>query len=232
MARNQQREIGRLPAYLSYSSWLKLLEGLEKYLPPRFDGSYWDGLKFSGTTRFTARSTFIFLGLMDSNGKPTDKLQQLVDSTGDERRIQLKGIIEQAYRPVIGDLDLDRATAGQLEELFRSAGAKGNVGEKSISFFLALAKDAGIALSPPLEAKTRGRRMPRTTVTRARHKRRKDEKTEEQQQPPSGLVGGISWTGLLEELLLEEFPGFDASWSDDTKIKWLFRELKKKARSD
>lgn len=231
MVRNQQPEIGRVPAYLSYASWLKLLEALETYLPPRFDGSYWDGLKFSGTTRYTARSTLIFLGLMDSDNKPTSKLQQLVESKGDERAVNLQGIIEQAYQPVIGDLGLEKATSGQLEELFRKAGAKGNVGDRSISFFLALAKDASLSLSPPLEAKTRALRIPRTAVTRARHKRVKRGKTE-QPLSPQGLTEGISWTGLLEELLLEDFPGFDSSWPDDTKIKWLFRELRKKVKSE
>lgn len=231
MVRKQRREVGRVPAYLSYSSWLKLLEGLEKYLPPRFDSSYWDGLKFSGSTRFTARSALVFLGLIDSDNKPTQELQALVDSKEDERRDHLKSIILQAYRHVIRDLNLERATTGQLEEFFRKAGAKGDVGEKSISFFLALSNDAGLRLSPPLEQKTRGSRVPRTTVTRVRRKRKKDEKTEEHQQMPQGLMGGISWTGLLEELLLEEFPDFDPSWSDDVKIKWLFRELKRKAKS-
>jgi len=231
MATYRKGRAGRIPAYLSYSSWLKLLEALEKYTPPRFDRSYWNGLKFSGSTAMTARSTLIFLELIGVDGIPTDELQPLVDSKGDERRIQLKTIMERAYTPIIGDLKLlERATPGQVEELFRNAGAKGEIGDRSIYFLLALAKDAGLTLSPLLEDKFRTRRTPKTTVTRTRGKRNKKEKAEE--QTSQEILHGISWISLLEELLLEEFPGFDSSWSDDVKIKWLFRELRRRTKSD
>jgi len=230
MAENPQKGLDRLPPYLTYSTWLKLLESLEKYLPPQFDKSYWDGLKFSGSTRTTAKGTLVFLRLIDSNSKPTDKLQQLIDSKENERRAELRIIIEELYKPIIGDLNLERATAGQLEQCFRDCGAKGNIGDKCISFFLAVAKDAGIRLSPPLEAKSRAGRAPKTVVTRERGKRPKVEMPEEPKLPEAPQsTKGVSWTELLEELLLEDFPDFDHSWSEDVKIKWLIRELMKRA---
>lgn len=230
MAENPQKGLDRLPPYLTYSTWLKLLESLGKYLPPQFDKSYWDGLKFSGSTRATAKGTLIFLRLIDSNSKPTDKLQRLIDSKENERRAELKTMIEEAYKLIIGDLNLERATAGQLEQCFRDCGAKGNIGDKCVSFFLAVAKDAGIRLSPPLEAKSRAGRAPKTVVTRKRGKRPKVEMPEEPELPEAPQsTKGVSWTELLEELLLEDFPDFDHSWSEDVKIKWLIRELMKRA---
>ncbi len=225
MAINREKGLEGLPPYLTYSTWLKLLESLEQYLPPQFDRSYWDGLKFSGSTRTTARRTFLFLRLIGPNNEPTDKLQPLIQSRADQRRAELRATVERAYEPVIGSLDLTRATVGQLEERFRAHGAKGQLGDKCISFFLALARDAGIPLSPPLEAKSRVGRSPKTVVRRERGKRPRPEMSSE---PPSAQR--VSWTELLEELLLRDFPDFDPGWPEDVKIKWFVRELMDKVQ--
>ncbi len=225
MATNRIRELGPLPPYLTYSTWLKLIENLDKYLPPQFDRSYWDSLKFSGSTRTTARATLSFLGLIGSNNEPTDKLQQFIDSRDDQRRTELKAIVGKAYEPIVRNLDLERATVGQLEECFRNRGAKGQLCDKCISLFLALARDAGISLSPPLEAKSRVGRGPKTVVSRERSKRPKWKIPEEM---PSAKR--VSWTELLEELLMRDFPDFDPGWPEDVKSKWLVRELMERAR--
>jgi hypothetical protein len=232
MAKNRGKKLDRLPPYLTYSTWLKLSEAVEEYLPPQFDKSYWDSLKFSGSTRTTVKGTLVFLELIDSDNKPTDRLQRLVDCKEIERRAELKTIIQEAYKPVLGELNLARATVGQLEQCFRDCGAKGNIGDKCVSFFLALAKDAGIALSPHLEAKSRLGRAPKTSITRERSKRPKAEMPQEPEPPEvPQSAKGVPWTELLEELLLQDFPDFDHSWSEDVKIKWLVRELIRRASS-
>ena len=230
MAKNRGKKLNRLPPYLTYSTWLKLLGSIEEYLPPQFDKSYWDGLKFSGSTRTTAKGTLVFLRLIDSDNKPTDKFQRLADCKENERRAELRTIIQEAYEPVLGNLNLERATAEKLEQCFRDCGAKGNIGDKCISFFLAVAKDAGIALSPPLEAKSRLGRAPKTAITRKRSKQPKAEIPQEPEPPEvPQSTKGVSWTELLEELLLQDFPGFDHGWSEAVKTKWLVRELIKRA---
>lgn len=145
----------RLPPYLTYSAWLRLLQALESYLPPRIDKSYFSDLKFSNSARLTARGTLLFLGLITVKEEPTDKLKQLLQASGDERKNVLRAVIEQSYRPVLRDLELERTTLGQLSDRFEESGAKRDIGRKCVSFFLALASDAGIPLSPPLAAKLR-----------------------------------------------------------------------------
>lgn len=214
----RKRPLGRLPPYLTYSTWRRLLEALAGHMPSRLDRSYFDELKFSGSTALTARGTLLFLGLIDASNKPSEELERLARSEGENRRALLREVIHQGYQPVLQGLDLERATTGQLQEHFRECGADGNIGRKCLSFLLALAKDAEIPLSPNLQGKSRVG-APRNLGPKARAPR-----VVREIAPPKQKTDEENWWGRL---LLEKFPGLDPSWPTEIKSKWFddFREI-------
>lgn len=210
----------RLPAYITYSAWLRLLQGLESYLPPRLDKSYFDSLKFSDSLRLTARGTLLFLGLLSSKEEPTDRLKQMVESRGEQRKRILKTVIEEAYRPVLRDLDLERATLGQLADRFKEAGAKGDIGRKCLSIFLMLASDAGISLSPSLSAKLRTggkaraigqHRAPRRAIKAAIKTGRDEDQPSEKELPGYDELRRMYILKLIQQVPMANTGGKDAS---------------------
>lgn len=214
----RKRLLDRLPPYLTYATWRRLLEALARHLPSRLDRSYFDELKFSGSTALTARGTLLFLGLIHPSNEHTEELRRLVQSEGEARRALLREIIRRGYQPVLEGLDLEHATSGQLQERFREVGADGDIGRKCLSFLLALAKDAEMPLSPNLLGKSRVG-APRRLGTRPRPPRGGREAA-----APRRDAGKEAWWGRL---LLEKFPAFDPGWPPELKARWFedFQEM-------
>jgi hypothetical protein len=90
-----------------------------------------------------------YLGFVSEAGRPTDSLKRLVAQEGTGWKVEMRKAMEESYGFVFGqDFDLGRATTHQAEELFQSTGASGETVRRSMSFFLAAAKDCGIRVSP------------------------------------------------------------------------------------
>ena len=207
---------GLLPPYVAYSTWQRMLEELRVNIPSRIDTSYFEHLKLSGSTRSMLKGALVFLGLITSDGTPAAELRQLVHSEGGERKAVLGQVVRQAYGPFFAELDLEHITMGQMREYLRSRGATGDIGRKCLSFFLSIAADAGMSLSPHLANAKRGRR-PKAAAAKI---------TRKQIPPAPPAKPPLVW----EELLLKKFPDFDPSWSDEAKQKWFddFAELVKR----
>jgi hypothetical protein len=208
----------RLPPYLSYRAWQKLLGELRANNPPsRFDSSYFDGLKITKSHRSMVRGALLFLDLMTSDGRPTSKLHQLVKSEGEVRKAVLADVVRSAYAPLFTDksMDVSRATRAQIKEYFDSQGASGDIGRKCLTFFCAVCKEANIALSPHL----------RKPVARDTKRQISGNGTVGQKSGrPVRTGGGSAW-----DKLLDKFPSFNPQWSDEVMIKWFdaFKYLKK-----
>jgi len=150
----------RLPPYVSYSTWQKLMAGFSTFLPDVIDGSYYRELRFSGSDTKKLRTALRFLGLVDGNSVPTEKLWSLVQAIHQEsdeiKSNVLRDILCDAYPPLfVNDFSLKTATVGGLSDHFDEMGARGDVQRQCISFFLHLAAEANIALSPHLAGKSR-----------------------------------------------------------------------------
>jgi hypothetical protein len=207
---------------------LNFIEGLQQTMPARIDRSYW-GDRLSGSTGTQLVSALRFLDLIDANGFPTLKLRQLVSSRGNPRTEIIKQIVHESYSFFfLGQVDPQAATYAQLEEAFHeNYQIASDVARKCIKFFIGLASDGGIRLSPFVTKKTRTAR-PVTSVKKQTRVLDKKQRTEIPQQPPL-IPGGIS----MDKLLIDKFPGFDPSWPDDVKLKWFmaFDELLKRTGS-
>ena len=213
---NKRIQSANLPPYVAYSTWRRLLDSLDSAVPAKFDRSLYDRLGFSGTQIFTLKAALYFFDLTNRDDTPTEKLHQLVKVKGDERKEILNKIVREAYLPLFNRLDVGNATSGQLSDYFESLYAKGDIRRKCGSFFLSIAAEAGIKLSPHFFKRAKsglGRKKEAAKIRAERH-----EKAD--YQLPAARK---SW----EELLLDKFPGLDPTWPEVIKKAWFedFKEL-------
>jgi hypothetical protein len=188
------------PPYLAYTTFKNFITGLNKngIVPSRIDKTLMLGQ--SGSTQSYLLASLRFFGLIDDNNTPADELQELAGSEGEERKKIWKRIFDKAYGPIIGDLDLPRATLGMLHEKFASQDLTGETVRKCHSFYGAAAEDAGIALPPQLKANTRGSGAPRKARKKSSGRPAADETPDEfGEDEPNG--GGES--SQLATLLLD-----------------------------
>ncbi len=215
----------RLPPYVSYRTFCNFVDGLRNGVPARIDRSYW-GDMFSGSSGNQLVTALRFLSLVDANGVPTGQLRQLVSAKGTQKTDLLKEITSKSFS-FLNSLDPQTATYAQLREAFHQTFELGSdVSRKCIKFFVALAGDAGIPLSPFVTKRFRSARNGTATkkVTRKTGTRivRKAIVPQNVQEIPER----IPW----DKLLLTKFPAFDPAWSDEVKLNWFkaFDELLKR----
>jgi len=217
-----------LPPYVSYRTFHNFVQQLqEQSMPSRIDRSYWGDL-LSGSNGTQLMAAMRFLKLIDANGKPMEYLKALASARGEQRTRHLNLIVSESYHFVFsGSLDLGSATYSQLEEVFQNTfQLTDDVCRKCVKFFIAIASDSGMVVSPHITKRTRTTRM----VTGTKLPLKKDgTRTNRNGQIPlfkDEIPNSTSWHSLL----LSKFPNFDPSWTDDLKLKWFaaFDELLKK----
>ena len=139
--------------YLPYTTFRNFLSSLKAgAIPLRIDKTLMVG--HSGSIQSWLISALKFFTLIDENSKPTDDLTLLVEGEGDAKKAAWKRVFERGYAPIIAELDLQRATLGQLNEQFGKDFSVETV-RKCQSFFAAAAEDAGIALADQLKPRAR-----------------------------------------------------------------------------
>jgi hypothetical protein len=215
-----------LPPYVSYRTFYNFLGRLEQSIPSRIDRSYWGDL-LSGSTGIQLISALRFMKLIDANGKPTEQLKSLVAAKGDSRTPLLRKVTNESYDFVRNSsLDLGSATYAELREVFHeNFRLADDVSRKCVKFFIAVAKDSGIALSPFI---TKGIRSMHTTNAAKIALKKTGTRNNKNTIIPQG-EDEIPNTSSYLHLLLSKFPNFDPNWSDEIKLKWFadFDELLK-----
>lgn len=207
-----------MPPYVAHRTFINFINGLTQGIPLRIDKSIMSTL--AGSTQGQLMSTLRYFDLTDSEGKPKDLLAKLVNSEGPERQKLFKEMVMRSYDFVFSsDLDLQKATTNQVEELFSAEGATGETRRKAFGFFLALTKDAGIQLSPHIKA-------PKSTSSGGR---RRAARTNALPDQASGATTHQEPTMGWSQLLLSKFPSFDPSWPDEVQKRWFdsFEKLMK-----
>jgi hypothetical protein len=217
-----------LPPYVSYRTFRNFVERLQQRLPSRIDRSYWGDL-LSGSTGTQLMAALRFLNLIDANGKPMEKLKPLVAAKGAQRNQLLQEILYEAFNFVLNSsLELESATYLQIDEAFHNTyHLTGDVSRKCVKFFIAMAIDAGLPISPFITKRTRTSHSIPGHKSTAKKVGIKAERNLEIPQMLDEIPINHSWN----DLLLAKFPNFDPSWNDDLKIKWFaaFDELLKRS---
>ncbi len=216
-----------LPPYVSYRTFYNFVERLQQHMPSRIDRSYWGEL-LSGSNGTQLMAALRFLYLIDINGKPMEMLKRLVEARAEQRANVLRDIADDAYGFVLtSSLDLGSATYAQLVEVFHSTfQLTDDVSRKCVKFFIGMANDAGLTVSPFITKKTRSGTGTKTGSKRTPLRTNKNSLVPQEKDE---IPNTSSWQGML----LSKFPNFDPAWPDDIKLKWFsaFDELLKKGLS-
>ncbi len=216
MVRDSSRK--RLPPYVSYRTFLNFIDGLQQGIPSRIDRSYWSD-RLSGSTGTQLMSAMRFLGLIDTNDRPTSQLRQLVSAEGTQKTEVLRQITSGVFGFLVqGSFDSQTATYAQLEENFHNTfELTDSVCRKCVKFFVALASDAEMPLSPHVLKRVRS--VHANAGIRPAIKRKVPKGKRNYQVPKS--LEEIPTEVPLDKMLLAKFPTFDPSWSDEVKLGWL-----------
>ncbi|MBI2869085.1 MAG: DUF5343 domain-containing protein [Chloroflexi bacterium] len=207
----------RLPPYVSYRTFRNFLEGLQQQgIPARIDRSYW-GERLSGSTGSQLLAALRFLNLADTGGVPSSRLKQLTAARGSQKTDILRQATSEAYAFVLqGTFDPNNATYSQLEQAFRdNYQLGGDVSRKCIKFFVSLATDAGIYLSPFVTKKSTGRTGSGTKKVNKKIPGRVEKNASSMPSIPED-ENRVS----LDKILITKFPAFDPAWSEEVKLKW------------
>ena len=208
----------RLPPYISYRTFLNFIDRLQQGIPSRIDRSYWSD-KLSGSTGTQLMSAMRFLGLIDASGKPTSQLRQLVSAKGAQRKEVLSQITSEGFGFLLqGSFDSQTSTYAQLEEVFHNTfELTDSVCRKCVKFFVALASDAEMPLSPFILKRVRSVRADTGTKLAIKRRGTKGKRNLIVPQNLEEIPAEVSW----DKMLLGKFPTFDPSWSDEVKLGWL-----------
>jgi hypothetical protein len=135
------------PPYTSYRTFKTFIEDLrEQGVPSRIDRSVLT--RFSGVVGTQLMHALRFLGLIEDDGRPAQRLNELVNAHGSERWAEkLLKLLRQEYAPMFA-IGLETATPSHFNEAFRKAfPAADAVVQKCVTFFLYAANDAGVTIS-------------------------------------------------------------------------------------
>jgi hypothetical protein len=141
---------------------------------------------------FSALSTGLkFLGLMDKDrGALTKQFRDLVEARkkGDtEYQSLLLTLIEEAYKPMLGNFDVEAGTLPDLEKKFRDAGMpQGQMTTKAVRFYIAALKDCGVPVSEHITKK-----RPRTKKAKDANAPKKTKKAKKDSDSTNGGGGVI-----------------------------------------
>ncbi len=222
----------RLPPYVSYRTFRNFIDGLQPGIPARIDRSYW-GDNLSGSTGTQLVAALRFLGLLDGDSLPTNRLKMLVFAKGNERSEVLRQISTEAFGFLTqSQFDFQTATYAQLVEVFsHTYQLTPDVCRKCTKFFIGLANDAGIPISQFILK--RSKTMHTGTGPKTVRTTRKVHKGTNRNSIVPETVELIPDRTSLDKILLTKFPAFDPAWSDEIKLKWFdgFDQLLKRSLS-
>lgn len=213
----EDRTRKRLPPYVSYRTFRNFIEGLQSGMPARIDRSYW-GDKCSGSNGTQAVSALFFMGLIDMTGVPNPQLKQLVSARGPVRAEILKQVSTARFSFLLqSSFDPTTATYAQLEEAFKNEyQIAGDVARKCTKFFIGLAGDAGIPLSPFIIRKSGTVHSGSGTKKSGKKSHGRTNRNLQIPEKMDEIPNIIS----MDKLLITKFPTFDPTWPDEVKLKW------------
>ncbi len=190
----------RTPPYTSYRTFKTFIEDLrDNGVPSRIDRSVLT--RFSGVVGSQLTHALRFLGLIEGQGRPTERLRALVNAHSAGRWPEaLQELMRQEYAPIFA-IDLEAATPSHFNEAFRKAfPAADAVAQKCVTFFLYAANDAGVTIS----GRVMKGRKPRSLTPRRR--RPAAAPTAQEREAPAGGPSRIGERKPSEMLLLHLEP--------------------------
>ncbi len=215
----------RAPPYVAYRTWETFLQQLKQDawpdLPQQLDSSVWAEWGFNGSNQSALKRALVFLGLTTDDYRPTEDMKELIGSQENEvdRKAVLERIVHDRYLLVLGGMDLGNATRQQVRTAFQRAGSGTKTADKAVSFFVAIAQDAGgVVLGTQL--RKRNRRSPiRGSASRKTQTENADEpipKIDTENRTLRNQIAQVFGTEKtlepLVQALVDELPGQGEQW--------------------
>lgn len=218
------------PPYIAYKTFIGFVDSLRKAIPGRIDRSVMHTM--SGGTQSHMTHALRTMDLVTDSGIPTESFKALIMSQGEDRKKAIQECLRVGYPFLFApsSIDLETATGKQMLEAFDNCGLRGDSIRRSIAFFLAAAKEAGLKTSPyfikiqsrsggNLNKARNGEAAPDVTETTegaTNQSNRNGQKGAKLDPKPPISSAGAPWA----ELLLAKFPAFDPDWTDEVKTRW------------
>jgi hypothetical protein len=195
---SEQARFARTPPYTSYRTFKTFIEDLrEGGVPSRIDRSVLT--RFSGVVGTQLMHALRFLGLIEDDGAPTERLKELVnaDAAGHWPETLLE-VLRQRYAPMFA-IDLEAATPSHFSQAFRKAfPAADAVVQKCVTFFLYAANDAGVKISGRVMKGRKPRsETPRRKEASARAPAKQFEAQASRPQPDAARIEGRKPSEML-----------------------------------
>jgi hypothetical protein len=217
-------------AYVSWGTFKNAIEQLSQGLPNRLDRTVFIGMSWALQNQLF--SALRFMGLTDTDNRPTKDLAELAGADENLRKAKLRDLLQRRYADLFA-LDLKKTTPGELaQRMGESYGALGETREKAVRFFTSAAEYVGIELSPLFDSakKTNGT----TAVKRGRRPKVVRQSTLVEPQSPTALPLGTSKTVRLQsggDLVLSATLGIFSLNPKDRKFIFAIIELLEKYES-
>lgn len=183
-------EKGLTPAYGSHKTLVSFMNDTKDlgHIPLRIDRSQMT--KLSGAAAKELLATLRFLNLVNEKAEPTPLFEQFVNGSEEERQALWGQMVPASYSFLFTTpgFHIERATGGQVAELFRQHGngISGSTLQRAISFFLTAAKEAGIKVSPSIKPPKSA-----NTGTRTKREKKGEAPTITPPQDPFGGAGTV-----------------------------------------
>lgn len=241
MVKSKSEKKTSVPPYISYTTLRNFTDSLRHAPPPNIDRAMMKSM--GGTLQTQLLSTLRYLSLMDSDNRVQPIYTRFIKADGADKQKILRNILESAY-PFLFDsdsgFDLSTATESRFTQRFREAGAEGGTIRKCQLFFLRAAQEAGIPISPYIQAPQNRSKKGRASRSRASGPPQFTKKSGATQGEDQNLrdrdvdhdTPKVTYDQMLVDKLLSKFPDFDQSWPDEAKTKWHenFKDLMRMVR--
>lgn len=198
----KEKERPTIPPYVPYRTFRNFLDGLNP-VPSVIDSAVLKTM--GGALKSQLLSSLRYLKLVDSNNMTQPALKTLAAAKGEDRKKELNKILTGAYPflfpPDAGAFSLSEGTFPQFLGKFQKEGASGDTVRRCGKFFLDAAKEAGIIVSPYIQAEpitktkndggkpARARSAPKT------------KSSQEYEEPPRDTIPPSKWYSNLKPAL-------------------------------
>ena len=220
----------RLPPYVSHAAWSRFINKITVFLPDIIDNSFFEKeLKLAPSTIKKMRTALVFLNLInDDDNKPTEDLQRLhkaLQGYGKETQSSvLRDILYSGYSFIFDNTEFNiaRATQAQLTKLFENIGARNRQLNDCKSFFLQLAIEADVAISPLLTTRSRVGTGRKSNALKSREQSRIRIKGNSKVTKNELLTNDVAIMQLHPAMLalLKDLAEYGEGWNEDEKAKF------------
>lgn len=137
-----------VPPYLSFATFLNALQTVVEHgVPDTIDSDVLR--KFNSLNQRMVVSAFKFMGFIDDDSKPTQRLKDYVAADPEKHKEILGFIIKEKYPKQVNVLP--NGTLQQLRDSFNDINVEPSVKAKIQSFFIKAARETGYAISRYIE---------------------------------------------------------------------------------